>query len=131
MTAPTRPSERTWGRTVGGVAGLLAVHEIWRGRVASGTAAAALALVLLSAAAARPSALRLPCQWWWQGARALGWVNARVLLTALFVCVLTPLGVLIRVTGHDPLRRRHQRGQSGWAPSPERLADTTHYRRMF
>ena len=38
--------------------------------------------------------------------KALGYVNARILLTLLFGLVLTPLGLLWRITGKDPLVRK-------------------------
>jgi hypothetical protein len=43
----------------------------------------------------------------------LGWVNARIILTIAFALVLTPIGWVWRVTGHDPLGRHRKTGQVG------------------
>lgn len=74
----------------------------------------------------RPFAIAL----WWRLVRVLGWINSRVLLTALFVLLLTPIGLLWRLIGHDPLRRRRESG-GGWMPYPVRYRDRRHYDRMF
>jgi len=62
-------------------------------------------------------------------AHVLGWVNSRVLLTALFFLVLTPMGLVLRLAGRDPLRLRRREG-SGWSPYPPRFRDPKHYERM-
>ena len=61
---------------------------------------------------------------------ALGYVNARVILTVAFALVLTPLGVVWRVIGKDPLTRR-RRNWPGWSPYPERFRDRDHFTRMY
>jgi hypothetical protein len=45
---------------------------------------------------------------WMTIARALAWANARVILTAVFFAVFTPVGVVRRVLGYDPMRRRFE-----------------------
>jgi hypothetical protein len=42
--------------------------------------------------------------WMWVG-HALGWVNTRLILGILFYGVMTPMGVLMRWMGYDPMRR--------------------------
>ena len=131
LSEPVHATERAFGTSVGLAVGLAAGYELWRGRIVAAEVCAVLAAVLCLLAVSRPIALRLPCQWWWHGARALGWVNARVLLTIFFWFVLTPMSLVLRLAGHDPLRRQHVRGESGWAPVPQRLRDTSHYTRMY
>jgi len=41
---------------------------------------------------------------WMQFARLLATINTAVLLTVLFVCVITPLGLLMRILRRSPLR---------------------------
>ena len=62
-------------------------------------------------------------------AHALGWLNSRLLLGVLFVFFLTPIGVLMRARGWDPLWLKRRAGAGGWAPYPAR--DTKHYERMY
>ena len=122
--------ERSFGVSVGPVLLLIAAIFAWRGRVSLSAALAALGSVLVTCGLRRPSLLKGPSAWWWRLAHMLGWFNSRVLLVAIYVIVIVPVAVIRRLTGHDPLRRRRQRG-SGWTESPRRYRDPQHYRRMF
>jgi hypothetical protein len=44
--------------------------------------------------------------------------------------VLTPLGLIWRVTGKDPLSRKRARW-NGWSAYPARYRDRKHYERMY
>ena len=61
---------------------------------------------------------------------AAGFV-ARLLLSAAFFLVLTPVGLAVRLVGWDPLWRRKGRRHSGWVPYPKRFHDVKHYERMY
>ena len=63
-------------------------------------------VVLLFFGYVRPSVLKYPSDAWWAFAAVLGWINARVLLSIVFFLILTPVGVVWRLTGRDPLARR-------------------------
>lgn len=123
------PSERTFGTSVGlafaGLGALLA----WRGASAIGPSLAALGVLLVVLGRAAPSALRVPNRYWWRFAQTLGWINTRVLLTAFYALVLTPVGLVMRLAGRNPLRPA--KADSGWAPYPPRRRDPKHYERMF
>jgi hypothetical protein len=126
---PKNP-ERSFGVSVGivlcGIAGLL----WWRGRVARAELLGAIGAFLLLAGLIYAPLLKYPSAVWWRFSRALGRVNARVLLTIFFAVVLTPVGLIWRLTGKDPLERRKDRWR-GWSPYPERYRDPNHYSRMF
>jgi hypothetical protein len=36
----------------------------------------------------------------------LGWINSRVILSLVYLLVLQPIALVMRLCGHDPLRRR-------------------------
>jgi hypothetical protein len=78
----------------------------------------------------RPSLLKWPSAVWWRFALALGYVNARIILTLAFALVLIPLGLIWRVIGRDPLGRRRATW-SGWSPHPARYRDRSHFSRMY
>jgi hypothetical protein len=48
----------------------------------------------------------------------IGWVVSHVLLGAVFYCLFTPLGVLFRWAGRDPLGLRRIQAESYWQPKP-------------
>ena len=126
---PKNP-ERSFGVSVGIVLCLIAALLWWRGRVGRAEILAGVGTFLLIAGLTYPPLLKYPSALWWKFAMALGYVNARVLLSILFFIVLTPLSLLWRITGKDPLaRNRHS--WPGWTPYPARYRDPKHYERMF
>lgn len=126
---PANP-ERSFGVSVGAVLLVIAALLAWRGRVGRAEVLGAIGAVLLVAGLVYPPALRVPSAWWWRFSRALGHINARVLLTLLFSLVLTPLSFVWRLTGKDPLTRRRDRWP-GWSTYPARYKDRQHYTRMY
>lgn len=127
--APQNP-ERSFGVSVGLVLCAIAALLVWRGRIGRAEVIGGLGAVLLVAGLVHPPLLKWPSALWWRFSRALGYVNARVLLTALFAIVLVPLGVVWRLAGKDPLARSRDRWP-GWSPYPARYRDRKHYTRMF
>jgi hypothetical protein len=127
--APKNP-ERSFGVSVGSVLCVIAALLAWRGRQTRAEWIGALGAVLLVLGLVRPSLLKWPSAAWWRFAKALGYVNARILLTVLFGLVLTPLGLLWRITGKDPLARTRARW-NGWTAYPERYRNRKHYERMY
>jgi saxitoxin biosynthesis operon SxtJ-like protein len=133
MTASTRKvqnRERSFGISVGAVLMLIAVVLLWRGRIARGEVIGAVGAMLFALGYLRPALLKYPSNAWWALAGLLGWVNARVLLSLLFFLLLTPVSVIWRVTGKDPLSRRRETWR-GWQAYPERYRNPRHYERMF
>jgi hypothetical protein len=78
----------------------------------------------------RPVWLKYPSDAWWAIAKVLGWVNARVILSIAYGLVLTPIGLVWRLTGRDVLARRRG-GFKGWRAYPSRHNDPKHFDRMY
>jgi hypothetical protein len=130
VTRGPKNPERSFGVSVGIVLCVIAALLWWRGRVLRAEVLAAVGGVLLVLGLVYPPLLKYPSAAWRRFSRALGHVNARVLLTILFALVLTPIGIFWRVVGQDPLGRRRERWP-GWSPYPDRYRDRNHYSRMF
>jgi hypothetical protein len=126
----TETSERSFGLSVGGVLCAIAAALVWRGRIGRAEAIGAIGAVLFVCGVVRPRVLRVPSALWWRFSRALGHVNARILLTILFSLVFVPLSLFWRLVGNDPLARRRDRWP-GWSPYPARYRDKHHYTRMY
>lgn len=122
--------ERSFGLSVGGVCLGIALWTAWRGRTTLATVLAIVGAVLIVAGAAAPSLLALPSRWWYRLAHALGWVNTRVLLTLMFLLIVIPVGLLLRLIGREPLARR-RKAFPGWQEAPARYRDPQHYLRMY
>lgn len=118
---------RRFGLTVGGVATALAVVWLLRHKhhvpfyVAAGGGP-----LLLGAALVAPRALAPVERGWSALARALGFVNTRLLLAVVFLFVMAPIALVLRAVGKDPLdRRRDRRRATYWRArepaEPDRL----------
>lgn len=69
---------------------------------------------------------------WMKFAFLMGWINARLLLGVFFYLVLTPIGIVLRVTGRDLLDRRIDRGAvSYWRKREGPAAAPGQYERLF
>jgi len=62
---------------------------------------------------------------------ALGHVNGRVLLTLVYYLVFTPYGVVSRLVGRDPLRRRGGAGGSHWVERKATRQTREGFERLF
>ena len=61
-------------------------------------------------------------------AMPIGWVVSNVLLITLFYLVMTPLGLMFRLIGRDPLRRKKPATESYWLAHEQRAAGASYYR---
>jgi hypothetical protein len=123
---------RAFGRGVGGVLFLVGVVLAWRARaglLAPGLIGAGALLAGLGWLA--PRALVRPAALWMGLAHGLGWLSTRLVLAALFFLVLTPIAIVKRLGGYDPLDRRGPRRTSYWTPYPQRQQDPAYYERLF
>lgn len=67
---------------------------------------------------------------WLKVGDTLGWINARIILGALFYLIITPIGLLLRLLGKGHIREHSQRqGQSLRIPSQHRSPH--HFERLF
>ena len=126
---PANP-ERSFGISVGSVLLLVAAALIWKERIRTAEIVGAIGAILLLLGLTQPRLLNYPSAVWWKFALTLGWINARVILTIAFALLLTPMGLLWRAIGKDPLTRR--RGNwPGWDSYPARYQDRDHFTRMY
>ena len=59
-----------------------------------------------------PRLLHYPYKIWMALGHALGWVNSKIILGAVFLIVLQPIAFVMFFTGYDPLRIRRRGGKS-------------------
>ena len=126
---PANP-ERSFGLSVGAVLIAVAGYLLWRGRVVGAEVSGGLGVVLVLGGLLAPRLLKWPSALWWKLALALGYVNARIILTIAFLIVLTPIGLIWRAIGRDPMARRRA-SWPGWTAYPSRYADRSHFTRMY
>jgi Saxitoxin biosynthesis operon protein SxtJ len=124
--------EREFGLIVGGVFVLLSVWWLYRGKFSNAShITLPLGSLLILLGLVWPAALVWPNRAWTLLAEGLSFVTTRIILGIVFFLVLTPIGVVKRLSGWDPLDRRSGRRPSYWRPYSERQRDTRHYEKMY
>jgi len=124
--------EREFGLIVGGVFVLLGGWWLYRGKlinVAGVFLPLGSALILLGLVF--PGALIYPNKAWMKLAEVLSFVMTRLILGVVFFLIVTPIGVIKRLFGWDPLSRRGGRSASYWTTYSERQRDSRHYEKMY
>lgn len=76
-------------------------------------------------------ALVWPNRLWMRLADGLSFVSTRIVLGLDFFLAVTPIGVVKRFTGWNPLGRRRSRLDSYWVPYSERQHNPKHFEKMF
>lgn len=125
-------AEREFGLIVGGVLLLLSLWWLYRGKFPHAlqiTMPVGAALILLGLVF--PRALIWPNKAWMALAEVLAFLSTRIILAFVFFGLVTPIGVVKRLFGWDPLHRRAAPGDSYWKPYAERQRDPRHYEKMF
>ena len=88
--------------------------------------AAPLALLGLVA----PSTLKYPYKAWMALGGALGYVNTRIILSVMYFTIFLPAGLVMRVLGKDPMRRKLDPKSETYRVSRE-ARPREHMTRMF
>ena len=68
---------------------------------------------------------------WMKFAHVLGWVNTRIILTIVYILVMTPLALIFKVIGKDPMNRKLGPETSYWIKRELNAFDRDRYRRQF
>jgi hypothetical protein len=124
---------RRFGFTLGGVFVLLGLFVLARRRSENLTALSSqlLGLLLIFTGFVAPNALKYLHALWTGLSLLIGWVMSRVILTIVFFLVVTPVGLLQRLTGHSSLDLRFRTGaDSYWQPRQKTFAPAE-YRNQF
>lgn len=121
---------RSFGFTVGGVFALLGIILLWRGKE-TGWVFIVGGSPLLALGALKPSLLKPLQKAWMTLAMAMGWVMTRVILTVVFYLVLTPIGLLVKLSGKDLLDLKFELSSSSYWRRREKGAQQTDCEKQF
>ena len=117
----------------------LAGYLVWSRGVDAATVPGAISAALLLLSLGLPSLLK-PVWWpWMVVARVLGFVNSHLLLAVVFYLMFTPIGLVMRLLGRDPLgdrdfgraRQIAAHGGSLWQRREKAQLSLHHYERQF
>jgi hypothetical protein len=141
MTSATAPpsgrpkpyrAEREFGWIVGGILLALGSWWVYRGKFEQARpifiGVGALLVVL---GTLLPKLLRWPNRGWLVLGEALSKVMTTLILGIVYFVVLTPIGLVLRLRGWDPLQRRTAPQASYWHPYSSRQRDPKHFEKMY
>lgn len=124
--------EREFGLVVGSVFLLLTGWWFYRGKFSTAShVTLPLGSLLVLLGLLWPRSLVWPNRAWMLLAEALSYVTTRIILGIVFFLIMTPIGVVKRLLGWDPLERRSGSRVSYWKPYSERQRDPRHYEKMY
>ncbi|NJD23753.1 MAG: hypothetical protein FIA82_13980 [Melioribacter sp.] len=123
-------SLRKFGLTIGIVLLVFGSLLIWkRAWPTTNTIFVAVGFSLVLGGLLTPNRLKTVYSIWMGFAFALGWVISRLILTILFVVVLTPLSIIAKLFGKKFLDLKFKDGKNSyWIPKEKRKID---YEKMF
>ena len=101
---------RHFGLIVGGIFGVIGFWPmVFRGE-GPRLWALAVAVALAVPAVVLPRSLARVHRVWMALGETLGWINTRILLALVFYGIVTPMAIVMRLLGRDPMRRRFEPG---------------------
>ena len=109
----------------------IAAWNLYRGRTTVVIIFASIGAALIIAGLLVPPAARAFHTAWMRFAVLLGHINSRVLLTLMYYLVVTPYGVVTRLVGRDPLRRRGAKAESYWVERKATRQTPEQFERLF
>jgi hypothetical protein len=79
-----------------------------------------------------PTAIRAIYVAWMIAVWPIGWVVSHVLLAVIFFGVITPIGLILRAIGRDPMCKKFDRSaKTYWITRPAEEVDPQQYFRQF
>ena len=129
--AVTNAQARKSALLVAAVLLVIAAWNLYRGRTTVVVVFGSIGAALVVAGLFVPAAAGAFHKAWMRFAVALGHVNSRVLLTLVYYLAVTPYGVVTRLVGRDPLRRRGARGESHWIERKTTRQTREGFERLF
>lgn len=129
----SKKSLRSFGLVLGGVVTLVAGWLIWRsgslewsmdGRLRPSVLLGIVGIGVLAISVVLPQSLRPLYYVWMAIAFILGAVMTRVILTIVFVLLIIPTGLIMKILGRDALNRRIDASKSSYWISREDMDRT-------
>jgi len=109
----------------------IALWNVYRGRMTQVAVFASVAGALVLIGLFVPVAARAFHRFWMGLASILGYVNSRILLSLLYYGLFTPVGLVRRLIGRDPLKRRGSAQSSYWITREYTRQTKNEFERLF
>ncbi len=129
----SRTEQRKFGLVMGAAVAVLGtVHWWWHGFAGFPTVWYSVAAALAVLGLVLPRVLQPFFVGWLKFAVVVNFIMTRLLLALAFYLLFTPTALILRVRGHDPLKRAWlPDADTYWEPAEEQPADFERYRNMY
>jgi hypothetical protein len=130
-TLETNSQARKTTLVVAAVLFAIALWNLYRGRTNVTAVLSTTAVVLTLIGLLVPFAARGFHRFWMSIALVLGYINSRIILSLLYYGVFTPVGIVRRLMGRDPLHRRGANQSSYWVKRENTRQAKEQFERLF
>jgi saxitoxin biosynthesis operon SxtJ-like protein len=121
---------RHFGLIVGGIFAVIGLWPVVFRTEGPRLWALALAVALVGPAVVFPRSLTHVYRVWMAAGEVLAWINTRIILSVIFYGLVTPMGIVMRRFGSDPMRRRFEPGAATYRVT-KATRPATHMTRQF
>jgi len=111
--------------------GLTLWQALVRGHTGLASVLAVLALTIGLLGLTRPESMRLIYVGWMVLAFPIGWTASQVMVAVMFYGLFTPIGLVFRLLGRDPLQRAHRSEVASYWTSKPVPTDLRRYFKQF
>lgn len=109
----------------------LAMRESWHSGITwRSLLVGVLAVCIALTAWSRPQLFRPIHSTWMMLVFPIGWTVSRAVLAAIYFCLMTPLGLILRWRGYDPLSLKTEARGTFWQKRRERT-ESSRYLRQY
>jgi hypothetical protein len=113
---------------LGGLTGWL----VWKAQPPAWAATAGIAAALAATVGTlRPRLMRAVYVGWMAAVFPIGWLVSHLLLAAIYYLVITPVAMLMRLCGYDPMQRRWDRQATTYWQSRREDDDPQRYFKQY
>ncbi|WPU91605.1 SxtJ family membrane protein [Mucilaginibacter sabulilitoris] len=133
MIADKRPANkdnRKFGLTLGAVLAAIALYQHTKA-LPAWPYFAGFALLFISLSLMKPSWLLMPRIIWEKLAHYLGYMNTLIWLTLIYILFFTPVNLILKMTGRDPLNRKYQPRQKSYWLTDDKQAVSSSLKKQF
>jgi hypothetical protein len=122
---------RTFAGLLAAVSAMALARLAWSVPAAWQSGLAVVGVVVGVVGLVRPRWMRPVYVGWMAALYPVGWIVSHALLAAVYYGLVTPIGLILRACGRDPLRRRFDRAApSYWQPRPPEPAPERYFRQF-
>jgi polyferredoxin len=126
LPEPNKQDLRNFGLILALILGVLFIIIPYFRHKSPSTVMVVITTVLIVWALVLPASMKHLYKVWMAIGELLGWVNTRIILGAVFIALILPISIIMRLMSKDPLHRRLEKDAASYRvtsiqPQPDQL----------